>query len=117
MGDLTDREYLDALAFVQSAARENGIDAVLERDELDALIGPTRGPAWVIDSVNGDPRTGGGNGMFSAVSGYPHLTVPMGRVHGLPVGISFMGAAHSDAKLLEIGEVFERASGRLSLVG
>jgi amidase len=76
-----------------------------------ALISPTYGPAWTIDLVNGDPSIASST-MLSAVSGYPHLTVPMGDVSGLPVGLSIMGPAWSEKTLLAIGHAFEQARAR-----
>jgi amidase len=67
-------------------------------------------PSWKIDAVNGDQISGGGAGSLAAVAGYPHLTVPMGAVRGLPVGLSFMGAKWSDAKILSLGFAYEQAS-------
>ena len=68
-----------------------------KRHKLDALVGPTMPPAWKIDAVHGDQISGGGAGSLAAVAGYPHLTVPMGQVKGLPVGLSFIGPKWSDA--------------------
>ena len=90
-------------------SRREGIDAVLKRTRCDLLIGPTGGPAWTIDLVTGD-HFGGGVSTAPAVAGYPHLTVPAGRVAGLPIGISFFGAAWSEAQLFRAGYAFEQAS-------
>jgi amidase len=89
------------------AAARNGIDAMLKAHKLDALIAPTLSPAWTTDLVNGDHFLGGAT-TLAAVSGYPHLTVPMGFVQGLPVGLSFIGTAWSDAALLGMGYAFEQ---------
>ncbi len=108
-GPLTDREYLRALERAQKACRVDGIDAVLAKHRLDALIAPTGGPAAVTDLIFG----GGGRGGCStpaAVAGYPHLTVPAGFVFGLPVGLSFFGRAWSEPTLLKLGYAFEQAS-------
>ena len=79
-------------------------------DDLDALVAPTVGPAWTTDLVNGDHYNGSiGAGSLAAVAGYPHLTVPMGAVEGLPVGVSFMGAKWADSAVLQIGAAYERA--------
>ena len=96
-----------------AAAGINGIDKLLALNKLDALVGPTVGPAWKIDAVNGDQFSGGGAGSLAAVAGYPHLTVPMGVVRGLPVGLSFMGAKWSDARILSLGFAYEQASHKL----
>jgi len=93
-----------------TAAGPGGIDRMLREDKLDALVGPTMPPAWKTDPVNGDQIAGGGAGSLAAVAGYPHLTVPMGAVKGLPVGLSFMGAKWSDAKILSLGYAYEQAS-------
>jgi amidase len=93
-------------------AASKGIDGLLKQHKLDALVGPTMPPAWKIDAVNGDQISGGGAGSLAAVSGYPHLTVPMGMVKGLPVGLSFIGPKWSDALLLRLGYAFEQARGR-----
>jgi amidase len=89
------------------AASRDGIDAILEANKLDALIAPTLSPAWTTDLVNGDHVLGGATAL-AAVAGYPHLTVPMGFVQGLPVGLSFVGTAWSEAALLGMGHAFEQ---------
>ena len=81
---------------------------MLAADRLDALITPTDGPAARID-INGDHFLGGGDSGLPAIAGYPHLTVPMGQVQGLPIGLSFIGAAWSEAALLALGYAFEQA--------
>ena len=107
-GDLTQKEYLDAVAFNQRTSRAEGIDALLNQHQLDAIVGPTAGPAFVIDLVDGD-GSGGGCSSPAAVAGYPHITVPAGFDFGLPVGISFFGAAWTEPKLLRIAYAFEQA--------
>ena len=107
---LDDPVYLKARATGKTAAGVNGIDQLLRADRLDALIGPTMPPAWKIDAVNGDQSAGGGAGSLAAVAGYPHLTVPMGAVKGLPVGLSFIGGKWDDAKILALGFAYEQAS-------
>jgi amidase len=109
-GMLTDGVYLDALRSCGTKAREEGIDATLAEHDLDALIAPTGGPAWLTDLVNGDSVVGGSFSSPAAVAGYPHLTVPAGHVHGLPIGLSFVGPAWSEARLLALGGAFERAT-------
>lgn len=110
---LSDPAYKKARATSFRAAGPNGIDRLLKANRLDALIGPTMAPAWKIDAVNGDQIAGGGGGGLAAVAGYPHLTVPMGQVKGLPVGLSFIGSKWSDALLLQLGFSYEQARGPL----
>ncbi|MEO6580845.1 MAG: amidase [Sphingomicrobium sp.] len=110
---LDDPAYKKARATSFRAAGPNGIDRLLTTLRLDALVGPTMPPAWKIDAVNGDQIAGGGGGGLAAVAGYPHLTVPMGQVKGLPVGLSFIGPKWSDALLLELGFSYEQARGPL----
>lgn len=104
-----------ARATAHRLAGPDGIDALLAHDHLDALIAPTAGPAPVVDLVNG-ARSGGGIGAgdLAAVAGYPHLTVPMALVRGLPVGLSFIGPAWSDEKMLDYGYAWEQARGTWS---
>jgi amidase len=83
---------------------------MLAADHLDALVSPTMPPAWKIDAANGDQISGSGAGGLAAVAGYPHLTVPMGSVMGLPVGLSFIGPAWSEARLLGYGFAYEQAA-------
>lgn len=108
-GDLTSEEYLKALADSKRFAGKEGIDAAMEKHNLDAIIAQTNGPAWTIDWINGDHFSGGSSSP-AAISGYPNITVPMGFVHGLPVGISFFGKAWSEPKLLEIAFAYEQAT-------
>jgi amidase len=108
---LTDPEYRKAREASFMAAGPNGIDRLLREHKLDALVGPTMPPSWKIDAVNGDQISGGGAGSLAAVAGYPHLTVPMGMVKGLPVGLSFIGPKWSDALLLQLGYAYEQARG------
>jgi amidase len=106
-GPLTERAYLDALAQNHRLSREDGIDAVMDRLQLDAIIAPTTGPAQRTDLLWGDRDTGGCT-TPAAIAGYPHITVPMGQVDGLPVGISFFGRAWSEPKLLGLAFAFEQ---------
>ncbi|MEZ5104276.1 MAG: amidase [Draconibacterium sp.] len=108
-GDLTTEEYSTALKDSKKFAGEEGIDRVMEEHNLDAIIAQTNGPAWTIDWVNGDHFSGGSSSP-AAISGYPNITVPMGFVHGLPIGISFFGKAWSEPKLLKIAYAFEQAT-------
>lgn len=105
---LTDPKYRAIRRRLLAVTRGN-FSALLARHRLDAVVCPTGGPAWVIDPVNGDHFTGG-DASYPAITGYPHLTVPMGQVHGLPVGLSFFGPAWSEARLLGFGHAFERAT-------
>ncbi len=107
---LDDHAYKEARATSLRIAGHDGIDAMLAADHLDALVCPTMPPAWKIDAANGDQIGGGGAGNLAAVAGYPHLTVPMGAVMGLPVGLSIIGPAWSEAKLLSYGYAYEQAA-------
>jgi amidase len=106
-GTLTDPAYTRALATCRRLARDDGLDAVIGRHRLDALVAPTRGPAWLVDHVNGD-RSVGDSSSLAAVSGSPSVTVPMGTVAGLPVGISFIGAAGRDHRIIGYAFAFEQ---------
>jgi amidase len=106
-GPLTEPAYLDALATGARLSREEGLDAAFREHRLDAIVAPTGTPAWLTDHVNGDHYFGG-NTSVAAVAGYPSFTVPMGMISGLPVGISFIGPAWSDASLIGFGYAFER---------
>jgi amidase len=105
-GPLTEKAYQDARAACLKATRSGGIDAVLAEHKLDAIVALTSGPAWLIDTVNGDSDTGGCSSP-AAIAGYPHLTVPAGLFRGLPVGLSFFGAAFSEPALIKLGSGFE----------
>jgi amidase len=106
---LADGAYAPARALCLRLAREEGIDRVLAAQRLDALVAPSNSPTWVIDPIVGD-RNLGGCSQAAAVAGYPHLTVPAGYLHGLPLGLSFFGAPWQEAKLLGYGYAFERAT-------
>jgi amidase len=106
-GPLTSPSYRTALALCRRLARADGIDLAVRRLRLDALVAPTGGPAWVTDLVNGDHFTGSSS-TLAAVAGYPSVTVPAGLIFGLPVGISFMGIAWSEARLLRLAYAFEQ---------
>jgi amidase len=108
---LSDPAYKKARQISFNAAGPNGIDRLLKRYDVVALVGPTAGPSWKIDAVNGDQFSGGGAGNLPAVAGYPHLTVPMALVKGLPVGLSFIGPKWSEARLLSLGYAYEQARG------
>jgi amidase len=107
-GPLTDPAYLKALQLVQSASRD-GIDTLLEKHELDALVAPTGSPAWKTDLIDGDHFLGSSS-SYPARAGYPNITVPMGMVHGLPVGISFFASALAEPTLIEIAYAYEQAT-------
>ena len=104
---LDDPAYMQALQKARTLAGPEGIDRLLKEHGVVALIAPTSGPAWSIDLVNGD-RSVGSASLLAAIAGYPHLTVPMGEVAGLPVGLSFFGPAWSEQKLLSLGYAFEQ---------
>jgi len=108
-GPLTSPEYVKALTKNHELSRAQGIDATLAKHKLDAIVAPTQGPPWLIDLVNGD--SGGGSSTTTpAVAGFPSITVPAGYAAGLPIGISFMGPAWSEGKLLSLTYAFEQAT-------
>lgn len=107
-GPLTEKTYKDALVANHRLARKEGIDAVIAKYKVDAIVGPTAGPAWLTDWVAGD-RADSGCASPPAVAGYPHITVPAGYKFGLPLGISFFGAAWSEPKLIRVAYAFEQA--------
>ena len=109
-GSLTEPAYIAALATCRRLARDEGLDTALREDRLDAIVAPTGAPAWLTDHVNGDAFLGGNSGP-AAIAGYPSVTVPMGFIAGLPVGISFIGSAWSEASLIGFAFAFERATG------
>jgi amidase len=109
-GPLTDAKYTQARAKCVRLSRVQGIDAVMTAHRLDALVAPTQGPVWKIDLVNGDSGGGGSFTQPAAVAGYPHITVPMGLVQGLPVGLSFVGRAWSEPTLLKLAYAYEQLS-------
>ena len=108
-GPLTSKAYLQALRKNHLLTRSQGIDFIMKKHRLDALVAPTGGPSWPTDWINGD-HFSGGYSSASAVAGYPHITVPAGYVFGLPVGISFFGGAFSEPKLIKIAYAFEQAT-------
>jgi len=108
-GPLTSKEYLDAVKKNRRLARREGIDAVMDKYKLDALVAPTEAPAWVTDLITGDHFLGGSS-TAAAVAGYPSVTVPAGHVFGLPVGVSFFGRAWSEATLINLAYAFEQAT-------
>jgi amidase/aspartyl-tRNA(Asn)/glutamyl-tRNA(Gln) amidotransferase subunit A len=109
-GDLSDSAYQKALKQAKLYSGKEGIDATLAEHDVDILIAPTTGPAWKIDWVNGDHYMGSASSP-AAVSGYPHITVPMGEVGGLPVGLSFFAGHLQEGKLIEAAFGYEQARG------
>jgi len=109
-GPLTDQAYLDALAKCRKASRDEGIDALMEKNQLDAIFCSGGGPAPVIDYAYGDGNTGGGGISLAAVAGYPSISVPAGFIDGLPVSVFFLSGAWSEPSLLRIAFAFEQAT-------
>lgn len=108
-GDLESKEYTDALKKILSLTRD-GIDGMMREFELDAICGPTNGPAWCTDLVNGDFFTGYGMYSSAAIAGYPHISIPMGVVQGLPVGLTFIGVRYGEPELISVAYAYEQAS-------
>ena len=109
---LDDPRYLKALETVRRWTRTDGIDALMAKHKLDAIVAPTAGPAWLIDHVRGDRFDGGDSAGTAAIAGYPDITVPMGLVAGLPVGVSFFGRAWSEPTLFKVAYAYEQATKR-----
>jgi len=109
-GPLTSPAYLKALKTCRDLTRKQGIDSIIEKHKLDALVAPTAGPAWPTDLPSGDHSGGGDFTGPAAVAGYPHITVPAGQVFGLPVGLSFVGRAWSEPVLIRLAFAFEQAT-------
>jgi len=108
-GPLTEKAYVDALEKNHQLARTEGIDALMDKHQLDAIVAPTGGPAWLTDLVNGD-HVAGGSSNAAAVAGYPNINVTAGFLSGLPVGISFFGRAWSEPTLIKLAYSFEQAT-------
>jgi amidase len=108
-GPLTEKEYVEALEKNHKLARTEGIDALMEKHKLDAIVAPTAGPACLTDLLNGDHFTGGSSNA-AAVARYPNINVPAGFIHGMPVGISFFGKAWSEPTLIKLAYAFEQAT-------
>ena len=108
-GDLSSADYRKSLDKMLKATRENGIDKMMNSKNLDALIAPTGSPAWKTDLILGDHFIGGSSSL-AAISGYPAITVPMGFIHNLPVGITFFGRAWSEPLLIEIAYSYEQGT-------
>ena len=115
MGPLSDQAYITARKDVLSATREQGLDWLFEVYEIDVLVSPSGPVAPRIDPVNGDvwPEWAGAGGI-AARAGYPHLTVPMGTIHDIPIGVSFIGLKNEDAKVLAYGYAYEQATNHLT---
>ena len=109
-GPLTDPEYLNAVATIQRANREDGIDRLAREHDLDVLVAPTRDLPWPTDHIKGDRLDGGSSAAPAAIAGYPDVTVPMGFVKGLPTGVSFFGPAWTEPTLLRIAYAYEQAT-------
>jgi amidase len=107
-GDLNSKAYQDALA--KSTKSREVINAIMKENNLDVLCGVSNGPSSCIDSINGDYGTGFSFSGPAATAGYPHITVPMGMVHGLPIGISFVAGAYQEAEIIKIAYAFEQAT-------
>ena len=111
MGDLNSQEYKDALKAIQSASREKGVDALIAKYNVKALVGPSGPVAGRVDAINGDVWPAwAGSGSLAAIAGYPNITVPMGDIHGLPIGVSLMGAKDTDAQILAYAYAYEQNS-------
>ncbi len=110
-GDLDDPAYVEARDYVQAIAGEKGIDAMLAQFDVDVLVAPSGPVASRVDPINGDVwPSWSGAGWMAAIAGYPNITVPMGDVHGVPIGVSFMGAKDADAAILSYGFAYEQAT-------
>ena len=108
-GSLDEKEYAEALEKCKKLSQTEGLDPVLKEKNLDAVVAPSGGPAWLTDYVTGDHFSGGSSSL-AAVSGYSSITVPAGDIHGLPVGISFISGPYQEPRLIEIAYAFEQAS-------
>ena len=113
-GPLTTPAYRTALAKNHRQSRQLGIDLVMTKYRLDALVAPTGSPSWLTDLVNGDSSIANSDApsTVTSVAGYPHITVPAGQVRGLPVGISFFGRAWSEPTLIKLAYAYEQATKR-----
>ena len=109
-GPLTDRQYVDALATSHRLSRNEGIDRIMQAESLDAIVAPTSGPPAMLDPLGGRLGGGGGCSTPSAMAGYPNMTVPMGFLYGLPVGISLFGRAWTESTLIRVAYAYEQAT-------
>jgi len=108
-----DPKYRASLAKVLSATRKNGLDKFVADYRVDMVVVPSRGPSFLINPVTGDDAGGGpGAGWIAAIAGYPHISVPMGEMRSLPIGLSFMGPAGTDAQILSAGHAYEIRSNK-----
>jgi amidase len=108
MSDADTQRYLRARQWLRQHAAVEGIDAALQTHQLDAIIVPSGTPAWLIDQMNGDPRSPSDSTTMAACAGYPLITVPIGMLDGLPIGVTIMGTAWSDAMLVRVAAGIER---------
>ncbi len=109
-GPLTQKKYLNAISRNQRLSRSEGIDKTLREHRLDAIVAPTDGPAWLTDRVSGDHFPSGGFRSLAAMAGYPQISVPAGFIFGLPIGLSFIASAWSEATLVKLSYAFEQAT-------
>ncbi len=107
--EMTEPQYQEKLAKIKKAAREDGLDKLLQEHDLDVIVGITAGPSWMIDDINGDAFHGPSMSSLPAIGGHPHITVPMGDIKGMPVGLSFVGTRLAGAKVAAIAAAFEDA--------
>ncbi len=107
--EMTEAQYQETLAKMKKAAREDGLDKLLQDNQLDVIVGITAGPGWMIDDINGDAFHGPSMSSLPAIGGHPHITVPMGDIKGMPIGLSFVGARFSDPDVAAIAAAFEDA--------
>ncbi len=108
-GDLKSKEYLDALETCRKYSRDEGIDGVMSKNKLDAIVAPSNSPTWMIDTVNGDCGSGYvGSSSLAAVAGYPNITVPAGFAKELPIGISLFGLPWTEGRLIALAYSFEQ---------
>ncbi|HSC39133.1 MAG TPA: hypothetical protein VLD19_14725, partial [Chitinophagaceae bacterium] len=115
LGGLDSKPYLDALK--KSTGARGIIDGLLKQHKLDALVSVTNGVACCIDLINGDYDTGFSTSSPAAMAGYPHITVPMGLVHGLPIGLSFFGTAYTEPALISMAYAYEQATKKRAAPG
>ena len=111
MGGLDSKDYKDALSKLRTTTR-NAIDNLLKDNELSCICGPANGPSWCIDLINGDSFTGYGMYSPAAVAGYPSITVPMGMVFDLPIGLTFLGTAFAEGELITVAYAYEQSSNK-----